>query len=247
MKKLSTFLFFIFLFTLTASAQIRYLKGTLSAAQEVPPVSSPGGGVVIVKYNMATRMLEHYGNYRGLTAPITNQHIHTAPPGVVGPVTFPLVSSGGTSGTLTIPAGSQVLTPAQEADLLAGNMYTNVHTSTFPGGELRAQLTLTTDGQTVQLNARLQGAQQVPPNGSRAMGMVDALIDKSTNMLYLTGSYRGLTKAANNAHIHKAPPNVAGPVIIPVIFTADTTGTLDTTRVISAADRDSIFEWIYLR
>jgi hypothetical protein len=240
MKKLSTFLILIFFFALTARAQIRYLKGTLSAAQEVPPTISGGGGVVIVKYNMATRVLEHYGNYRGLTDTITNQHIHTAPPGVAGPVTFQLTSSGGTVGTLTLPTGSQVLTPAQEADLLAGNMYTNVHTRTYPGGELRAQLTLTTDGQTVQLNARLQGAQQVPPNGSRATGMVDALIDKSTNMLYLTGSYSGLTKAANNAHIHKAPPNVSGPVIIPVNFSTATAGTLDTARLISAADRDSI-------
>jgi hypothetical protein len=238
MKKLSTSLFLLFFFALTAHAQIRYLKGTLSAAQEVPPVSSPGGGVVIVKYNMATRILEHYGNYRGLTANITAQHIHTAPPGVAGPVTVPLDSTGGTAGTLTLRTGSQVLTLAQEADLLAGNMYTDVHTSTFPGGELRARLTLTTDGQTVQLNARLQGAQQVPPNGSRATGMVDALIDKSTNMLYLTGSYRGLTKAANKANINKGVPT--GPAIIPLIFTAATTGTLDTARVISVADRDSI-------
>ncbi len=123
MKKLSTFLFLIFFFALTTHAQIRYLKGTLSASQEVPPTASRGGGVVIVKYNMATRLLEHFGNYRGLTANITNQHIHTGAPGVSGPVTIPLTASGGTAGTLT---GSQVLTPAQEADLLAGNMYTNV-------------------------------------------------------------------------------------------------------------------------
>ncbi len=235
MKKLSTSLFLLLFFALTAHAQIRYLKGTLSAAQEVPPVSSPGGGVVIVKYNMATRLLEHFGNYRGLTANITMQHIHTAPPGVAGPVIIPLTASGGTAGTLT---GSRVLTVAQEADLLAGNMYTNVHSATFPNGELRAQLTLTTDGQTVQLNARLQGAQQVPPNGSRATGMVDALIDKSTNMLYLTGSYRGLTKAAKGAHINKGVPS--GPVILPLVFTADTTGSLDAAGIISVADRDSI-------
>lgn len=237
MKKISILLLSIFFLTLTSQAQIRYLKGTLSASQEVPATASFGGGVVIVKYNMATRLLEHIGNYRGLTANITNQHIHTAPPGVSGPVTVPLTRSGGTAGTLT---GSQVLTAAQEVDLLAGNMYTNVHSATYPNGELRAQLTLTTDGQTVQLNARLQGAQQVPPNGSPATGMVNALVDKSTNMLYLTGNYSGLTKAANNAHIHKRAPNVSGPVIIPLIFTTATAGTLDTARVISAADRDSI-------
>ena len=151
---------------------------------------------------------------------------------------LPLTNSGGTTGTLS---GTATLTDAQETDLLAGNMYANVHsTGTYSGGEIRAQLTTTTDGQTEFLVARLQGAQQVPPDSSLATGMVHALVDKTTHMLYLTGSYSGLTSAANNAHIHSGAPNVAGSVIIPLIFTTTTTGTIDTSQVISIGDETDI-------
>jgi hypothetical protein len=37
-------------------------------------------------------------------------------------------------------SGTAILTPAQEADLLAGKWYFNVHTQANPGGEIRGQL-----------------------------------------------------------------------------------------------------------
>ena len=227
----------LLILSVAGHSQIRYLVGKLDAAQQGGGVVSPGGGVVIVKYNMATRLLQHYGNYRGLTAAISNQHIHTAPPGSNGPVTVQLTSTGGTYGYIT---GSQVLTPAQEASLLAGNMYTNVHTPTYPGGEIRAQLTLTTDGQTDFVNARLQGAQSVPPNSSAGTGVVNAVIDRATHMLYLTSYYSGLTTAASNAYIHLGAPGTNGVVIVPLIYVTDTAGTLDTARVINTTDEANI-------
>ncbi len=239
MKAKFTLSLLLLLSTFFSYAQMRYLKGVLQASQSGPTVASSGGGVVIVKYNTVTKLLEHYGNFRGLTSPIVNQHIHTGAPGVNGPVTVPLTASptGGTAGGLS---GSMVLNAQQEADLLAGNMYTNVHTVNYPAGEVRAQLTLATDGQTELLNARLQGAQQVPPTGVLAMGTATALLDKSTRMFYLTSTYTDLSAPARNAHVHRGPPHVSGPVIIPVKFTAATTGALDTARMISMAHMDSM-------
>ncbi len=37
-------------------------------------------------------------------------------------------------------SGTAILTPAQEADLLAGKWYFNVHSQTNPGGEIRGQV-----------------------------------------------------------------------------------------------------------
>jgi hypothetical protein len=235
--KMISILVTLLLSSILSEAQFKYLKGTLQASQVGGTVNSNGSGVVIVRYNTVTRLLEHFGNYRGLTATITNQHIHTGAPGVSGPVTIPLAGTGGTSGGLT---GSQVLTVAQETDLLAGNMYTNIHTSTYPSGEIRGQLTQTTDGQTEFLNARLQGAQSTPPNPSLATGNANVLIDKATHTLYLTSTYTGLTTAANNAHIHVGAPGASGAVIIPLIFVTGTSGTLDTSRVITTTDEASI-------
>ncbi len=239
MKLKITLLFSILFFTLTSNSQIRYLKGLLQASQEVSPVTSPASGVVIVKYNMTTNILQLHGNYRNLTATISGSHIHgPADSGMNAGILFQLVNSGGTTGTLS---GTDTLNEAQEVDLLAGKMYANVHsTGPYAGGEIRAQLTATTDGQTEQFVARLQGAQEVPPNGSPATGMSYALVDKGTHMLYLTGSYSGLTSAANNAHIHRAAPHIAGPVMIPLIFTPATTGTIDTALAISMADENDI-------
>ncbi|TDH20880.1 CHRD domain-containing protein [Segetibacter sp. 3557_3] len=239
MKAKFTLSCLLLLFTFFSQAQIRYLKGVLQASQSGPTVVSSGGGVVIVKYNTVTKLLEHYGNFRGLTTPITNQHIHTGAPGVNGPVTVPLTASptGGTAGGLY---GSMVLNAQQEADLLAGNMYTNVHSVMYGGGEIRAQLTLATDGQTELLNARLQGAQQVPPTGVLATGAATALIDKSTRMLYVTSTFTGLSAPASNAHVHRGAPHVSGPVIVPVRFTAAVTGSLDTAIQVSMAHMDSM-------
>src|SRR5207245_2428523 len=71
--------------------------------------------------------------FSGLVAPQTAAHIHRAPPGVAGPIIVPL------------PLGSftgfaAILSTADVANLLAGNLYVNVHSAAFPGGEIRGQL-----------------------------------------------------------------------------------------------------------
>src|SRR5678810_241409 len=112
----------ILFLTITSKGQIRYLQGVLQASQETSPVTSDATGVVIVKYNTATNILQLYGNYRNLTAEISGSHIHgPAGPGADAGVLFALTNSGGTTGTLS---GTATLTEPQEADLLAGNMYT---------------------------------------------------------------------------------------------------------------------------
>jgi hypothetical protein len=35
---------------------------------------------------------------------------------------------------------TRVLTSQEEADLLSGNWYLNLHSNTYPGGEIRGQL-----------------------------------------------------------------------------------------------------------
>jgi hypothetical protein len=239
MKAKFTLVLVVLFLTIASSAQLRYLAGVLEAGQETSSVTSTASGVVIVKYNTATNFLQLVGNYRNLTATISGSHIHgPAAAGANAGILFDLTNSGGTTGTLN---GTATLTEAQEADLLAGNMYTNVHsTGTYAGGEIRAQLLATTDGQTEYLVARMQGAQSTPPNNSLGSGMAYALVDKGTHWLYLTGSYSGLTANASNAHIHTGAPHASGGVIVPLIFTPTATGTVDTAQVLSGANETAI-------
>lgn len=237
MKKTSilclTLLSFLF-----AQSQIKYLKGTLESSQETPPTTSTGSGVVIVQYDMATKTIKLFGDYAGLTTPITGSHIHRIDPATTppNPIVIDLVNTGGTTGTLSLTG---TFTQAQEDSLLAGNMYANVHTSTNPGGELRAHLTVTS-GQTTFVSGRFQGAQETPPNTSTASGSVYALVDAGTDSVFVTGNYTGLTTASTNAHVHSENPGTAGNVLFPIYHSSAPAGTVHAATLVSATAADSI-------
>ncbi len=93
--------------------------------------------------------------FSGLTAPVTVAHIHRAAAGVNGPVIIGLdgmpLSNGRPSWNLIAPgvtsfnSGGPLTAPfnfpaAEVANLIAGNTYFNVHSSNFPGGEIRGQI-----------------------------------------------------------------------------------------------------------
>jgi hypothetical protein len=114
---------------------------TYSGANEVPPNNSTATGTISGTYDNSTKVLNFTANFTGLTAPAVAAHFHgpanigTNAPVLIGYIGFPNVNSGTYSNTY-------VLTPTQETHLLAGLVYSNIHTSAFPGGEIRAQMIL---------------------------------------------------------------------------------------------------------
>jgi hypothetical protein len=113
-------------------------SATLSGAAEVPANASPGSGTAVVVLNNLQTSMSYTVNYTGLVAGVTASHIHKAAIGVNGSVIFPFTPPlGTTSGSFS---GVIAVTPANVADLLAGLYYVNIHTGTYPGGELRGQL-----------------------------------------------------------------------------------------------------------
>lgn len=236
MKKLFLFSFLSLVFNMGFS-QFRYFYGTFSGANEVPANASTATGIVIVKFNTTSKLVELWGNYNGLSAVVSASHIHQAAAGANGGVVVGLTNTGGISGNLT---GSAALSAGQETELLAGNMYANVHTSTFPGGEIRAQLTPVADGDGIFLNARLQGAQEVPVNPSTATGFSNVLLERSTNKVWLTGSYANLTTNISNQHIHMGRAGISGGVIIGLTNSGGISGTLHGTGTFTDAQEDSL-------
>lgn len=109
------------------------MKVSLTGAEEVPPANTQAKG------SGSFRVAED-GTVSGsvTTEGIqgTMAHIHQAAKGQNGPVIVPLTKNGD---TYSVPEGKK-LTPAQMDALKAGNLYVNVHSNTYKGGEIRAQL-----------------------------------------------------------------------------------------------------------
>ncbi len=142
MRKLFLFAFATAAFTISSCNKqeidpndIAY-HAKLSAGNEVPARASQGYGVARGTYNTSTKVLILQINYYNLNAALTAWHIHKAPAGVNGPVIHNFGTPAPTGFTFT----SAPLTTDQENDLFTGNYYVNLHTSVFPGGEIRGQL-----------------------------------------------------------------------------------------------------------
>jgi predicted small secreted protein len=109
------------------------IKVSLSGNEEVPPVSVPGSG------SGSFRVAEDgtiTGSVTTKDVAGTMAHIHRGAKGTNGPVIVPLEKKGD---TYSVPAGRK-LTQQQIDDLKAGNLYVNVHTARYKGGEVRAQI-----------------------------------------------------------------------------------------------------------
>ena len=152
------------MFSAVAKADQIVLTTTLTGAQEVPPTGSPGIGSALVTLDTVTNLLTVNVSFAGLGSPTIASHIHCCtPPGANAIVattvpTFPGFPLGVTTGTylmtfdLTlastynpafITAHGGTVAGAQAAfiaGLTSGQTYLNIHTSQFPGGEIRGQL-----------------------------------------------------------------------------------------------------------
>jgi hypothetical protein len=112
------------------------MVATLDGAQEVPAVTTTASGKAVFVVDPVTRMLSGGVGYTGVTA--TSAHIHTGATGATGAAAVTLTVDSNTN-TATVPANT-VLTQTQYDDMLAGNLYVNVHSTTFSSGEIRGQI-----------------------------------------------------------------------------------------------------------
>jgi hypothetical protein len=106
----------------------------LSGDKEVPPVQTNATGQSTIK-------VDENGSISGKVTvenmTPTQAHIHQGPPDKAGPVIIPLKKTS--KNTFSVPANKK-LTDDQFAAFKDGNLYINVHSKQYPGGEVRAQM-----------------------------------------------------------------------------------------------------------
>jgi hypothetical protein len=142
-----------------AQALQEYFGAKLRGGAETPSVSTTGSGVFAALLDEPETALSYLLAYDALQGgTVTGAHVHLGRPGTAGGIVIHLCGTGGKPACPGIPAlltGSVtaddvVALSAQgvaEGDLAAvvramrrGDAYVNVHTTTFPGGEVRGQI-----------------------------------------------------------------------------------------------------------
>jgi hypothetical protein len=106
----------------------------LSGQQQVPPVSSSAAGTAMIDI-APDRTVSGKVTYSGVDA--TAAHIHQGSRGSNGPPIVPLTKVS--DSTFEVPQDAR-LTEEQYEQYKKGNLYVNIHSKRYPGGELRAQL-----------------------------------------------------------------------------------------------------------
>jgi len=144
-------------FEVETSAAGGNFSAHLTGGQEVPPANTRAQGQANFWLSRDGTELRFRVNVANIEN-VTMAHIHLAPAGVNGPVVAwlypagppaqlipgrshgPLAEGVLTAANLVGPlAGSMTLEDLVDA-LRSGNAYVNVHTSQFPGGEVRGQI-----------------------------------------------------------------------------------------------------------
>lgn len=133
-------------------------RARLSGYLEVPPISTTGRGQFTSSLNSTSTTFSYTLTYSGLQSTASAAHIHFGQKAVAGGVVAFLCGGGGkpscpaTSGTVTgtltasdVQAlAAQGIAAGEFAEMIkamrAKATYVNVHTSTFPSGEVRGNI-----------------------------------------------------------------------------------------------------------
>ncbi len=112
----------------------------LDGSQEVPPIGSPSTGNCTAILNTAQTQLAVTCSHD--VPDVAAAHIHNAPVGVNGDIVFPFTNPASPISETWTPVSSPVCEGSCLTQLFDGNLYVNIHSPTYPGGEIRGQLLL---------------------------------------------------------------------------------------------------------
>jgi len=115
------------------------ISGQASGDQEVPAVSSTASAQLTGQFNTEKNELTYVINWTGLSGEATAIHFHgpAAAGEVADPVEALTISTNGTAG---VASGTIIVPDSLESNVINGKWYYNIHTATYPDGEIRGQV-----------------------------------------------------------------------------------------------------------
>ncbi|MEM1327227.1 MAG: CHRD domain-containing protein [Bacteroidota bacterium] len=206
MKIYVHFLVCLFMLGMTTSIlQAQDFSAQLTGSQEALPIQTMASGELTA--TLDGNRLSVSGSFEGLSSPVATEivggaHLHIGYAGQNGPVAYPL--------TLTLAADSlsgtfeDVLDISDEEVIALMNrqMYFNLHTAQFMGGELRGQLAA---AESDIYTTNMFGSYEVPVVMSSGSGAL--LLEVIEDSLKVSGSFMNLqgdfdASIAGGAHLH---------------------------------------------
>jgi Cu/Zn superoxide dismutase len=201
----------------------------LNGGQEVPAVTTSGGGVGLVSIDRDETSAHYMFVVNGLEGTFSAAHFHNAGPGVNGGVIYDIADSfndfGGADGYWD--AGSN---PVFDASPLfkAGQVYANVHTSTHPGGEIRGNVVRSSNlfgelpfdpgfSDHLLLAAMLSGNEVVPAVTTNAIGLATMYFDADKTKAKINITATGLSGPITGIDIYEGDVGANGTVLYSLV------------------------------
>nr|MDQ3073810.1 CHRD domain-containing protein [Bacteroidota bacterium] len=199
-----------------------YFASLLSGESENPPANTTATGTIMSE--VTGRKLVITGSFTGLSSAINtpgSAHLHRGMAGENGGVKIgltPTINADTKSGSFDAATNTYNITDGFVDSLLGRMVYANVHTASFPGGEIRGQMLPLAN---MYYTARLSGINEVSPVVSNGMGAVK--VEVNGTRMTVTGSFSGLESEFNGgAHLHLGATGINGGVVLPLKVNAST-------------------------
>jgi hypothetical protein len=192
---------------------------SLDSAQENPATPTGASGTGSFVLNDARDQLTYNLTYIGLSGDIAGGgHIHLGRTAHTGVIVKTLASDGGMpegtiSGFWKATESAEKFTPALSESLITGKLYTDLHTASSSGGEIRGQINLTTGaGFTSQLSAK----ENVPPSVlSNGTGTASITLSPDRQRVTYSLTYLDITDGISSAggHFHAGARGFNGELV----------------------------------
>ena len=212
----------------------------LNGAQETPATSSTALGVAHLTLTPNLDTLLVRVDYTGLGSAYSSAHIHMGAVGVLGGVVFVLPAP--TNNIIMDVITGSSLTPSVIANLFTNNYYVNIHTTGFPNGEIRGQISAEAD---YNFSCTLNAAQEVPaPTGApNVFGVAGFVLARHTGVLSYNVVINNLSGALSSGHIHKGVVGTAGGVVttLNLVGSDRFSGTVAPASFLTALFADSLY------